>query len=200
MKGDKKAAIGRPRSTTDEEIVIAARQCFLESGVGISVGEIAKELGVSHTTLFNRFGSKEGLMLAALGPPQEIEWISTLDSGPDERPIRSQLVEFAKVIASFFCDLHYRLGLLQAAGIDPSEACDHSKSEQAVQSLVSWLQQAQGEGRLAHCDVEIVASTILGSLQGHAFTNKLHGQEDAPSDSGEYVERLINSMWNGIGV
>ncbi|MEM7602531.1 MAG: TetR/AcrR family transcriptional regulator C-terminal domain-containing protein, partial [Verrucomicrobiota bacterium] len=68
------------------------------------------------------------------------------------------------------------------------------------QSLVSWLQQAQGEGRLAHCDVEIVASIILGSLQGHAFTNQIHGQNNVPSNSEEYVERLINSMWNGIGV
>lgn len=197
--------MGRPRETTDEQIVIASRRCFLERGIGVSAAEIAKELGVSHTTLFNRFGSKEGLMIAALGPPQKVEWVAVLDSGPDERPIRTQLVEHVRVIASFFRELHRGLGLLQAAGIDPARACertrvDHSTPEQAFRALVSWLQRAQEEGRLADCDLETVASTILGSLHGHAFTTQLHGRESAPPASEEYVERFVNVLWRGIGV
>ncbi|MEO1270263.1 MAG: TetR/AcrR family transcriptional regulator [Myxococcota bacterium] len=197
--------MGRPRETTDEQIVIASRRCFLERGIGVSAADIAKELGISHTTLFNRFGSKEGLMIAALGPPQKVEWIVVLDSGPDDRPIRTQLVEHARVIASFFRELHQGLGLLQAAGIDPARACgptrDHSTPEQAFRAFVSWLQRAQEQGRLAdNCDLEIVASTILGSLHGHAFTAQIHGQENAPPASDEYIERFVNVLWHGIGV
>src|SRR5438874_2418920 len=51
--------MGRPKEVTDEEIVVVARRFFLDRGAGVSVHDIAKELGVTHTTLFNRFGSKE---------------------------------------------------------------------------------------------------------------------------------------------
>src|SRR5579864_4634496 len=60
MSSPQTSRMGRPREITDEQIVAAARRCFLERGAGVSAGEIAQELGVSHTTLFNRFGSKEG--------------------------------------------------------------------------------------------------------------------------------------------
>lgn len=55
--------IGRPKEVSDEHIVAIARRCFLERGGSISAADIAREIGVSHTTLFNRFGSKQGLML-----------------------------------------------------------------------------------------------------------------------------------------
>ncbi|MEM9067597.1 MAG: TetR/AcrR family transcriptional regulator C-terminal domain-containing protein [Myxococcota bacterium] len=140
-------------------------------------------------------------MIAALGPPHRAEWIEALHSGPDERPIRLQLVEHARVIALFFRDLHRGLGLLQAAGIDPARACEreHSTPEQAFRAFVSWLQRAQEQRRLAACDIEVVASTILGSLHGHAFTAQIHGQKNAPA-SEEYVERFVNVLWSGIGV
>ena len=197
--------MGRRKETTDEQIIIASRRCFLERGIGISVADIAKELGVSHTTLFNRFGSKEDLMIAALGPPPNVEWMTALEQGPDARPIRTQLVEHAQVIAAFFRGLHRGLGLLQAAGIDPARACErpsfeHSTPEQAFRLVVAWVRRAQEAGHLTDCDLEIVASTVLGSLHGHAFTAQIHGPESAPPASQEYVERFINVLWRGIGV
>ena len=181
-----------------------ARRCLLERGIGVSVADIAKELGVSHTTLFNRFGSREGLLIAALGPPRQVEWLAVLDAGPDERPIQTQLVEHAQVIASFFRELHRGLGLLQAAGIDPGRACeqpavDNVTPEQAFRTFVAWLRRAQEQGRLADCDLETLASTILGSLQGHTTTSQIHPRADGPLASEEYVERLVNMLWLGIG-
>ena len=94
--------MGRPKEVTDEKIVVVARRFFLERGAGVSVHDIAKALGVTHTTLFNRFGSKEALMIAALGPPEKVPWVAALDAGPDDRPIRSQLVEHAKEMSAYF--------------------------------------------------------------------------------------------------
>src|SRR5207249_9328021 len=104
-------AMGRPKEVTDEQIVVAARRCFLERGAGVSAGEIARKLGVSHTTLFNRFGSKEALMVAALAPPQTVPWVTALDAGPDDRPIREQLVEHAKVMSTYFQNLQAGLAV-----------------------------------------------------------------------------------------
>jgi AcrR family transcriptional regulator len=194
--------MGRPREVTDEQIVVAARRCFLKGGAGVSAADIARELGVSHTTLFNRFGSKEGLMLAALGPPKEISWVAALEAGPDERPIRDQLVEHARAMSGYFRDLQAGFGLLEAAGIDPSKChrgCqERSAPEQAYDALVGWLARAQQRGRLGACDVETLATTLLGALQGRAFTARVCGISTSQPPGKDYVERLIDLLWNGV--
>jgi AcrR family transcriptional regulator len=199
--------MGRPREVTDEQIIVAARRCFLKRGAGVSAADIAMELGVSHTTLFNRFGSKEGLMIAALGPPtQKVSWVAALEEGPDERPIRDQLVEHAKVMSVFYQDLQAGVGILQAAGIDVAKAHKKSKAqttpspaEQAYAALVGWLARAQKQGRLGKCDVHTLASTILGALQGWAFTVRVCGLPSSNAAAKDYVERLIELLWNGVG-
>jgi AcrR family transcriptional regulator len=195
--------MGRPKEVTDEQIVVAARRCFLKRGAGVSAADIARELGVSHTTLFNRFGSKEGLMIAALGPPKKVPWVAALEAGPDERPIRDQLIEHARVMSAYFQQLQAGLGVLQAAGIDPAKAYRGHKGEsppvQAYRALVAWLERAQSQGRLASCDVETLASTILGSLHGWAITARVCGESTAPAAGERYVEHFINLLWDGIG-
>lgn len=199
--------MGRPREVTDEQIVAAARRCFLKRGAGVSAADIAKELGVSHTTLFNRFGSKEGLMLAALGPPtQKVSWVAALEEGPDERPVREQLVEHAKVMSVFFQDLQAGFGILQAAGIDVAKAHKKAKGdatlsapEQAYTALVGWIERVQKQGRLGKCDVHTLASTLLGALQGWALTARVCGVPSSNAAAQDYVERLIELLWKGIG-
>lgn len=196
--------MGRPKEVTDEQIVVAARRCFLERGAGVSAQDIAREVGVSHTTLFNRFGSKEALMIAALGPPDHTRWVAALDAGPDARSIREQLVEHAKVMSAYFQDLQGGLALLQAAGIAPSKAFGKGSGDpppvQAFRALTGWLRRAQKQRRLAKCDVDTLAATILGALHGWAFTARVCGQSTAPSAGERHVERFIELLWNGIGV
>ena len=195
--------MGRPKEVTDEKIVATARRCFLEHGAGVSAAEIAGELGVSHTTLFNRFGSKEGLMIAALGPPAEIPWIAALEAGPDERPIREQLNEHAKVMSAYFQHLQAGLGILQAAGITPGRVYQARKGDpppvQGFRALTAWLRRAQSRKRLGKCDVETLASTVLGALHAWAFTARVCGHSTAPAAGERYVEGFIDLLWNGIG-
>jgi len=195
--------MGRPKEVTDAQIVVAARRCFLERGAAVSAVDIASELGVSHTTLFNRFGSKEALMIAALGPPAEVPWVVALEAGPDDRPIREQLIEHAKVMSAYFQDLQAGLGVLQAAGITPGRIHRGRKGEpppvQAFRALTGWLQRAQRGGRLTKCDVDTLASTIIGALHGWAFTARVCGHSTAPVAGERYVEKFIGVLWNGIG-
>lgn len=195
--------MGRPKQVTDDQIVCAARRCFLARGAGVSASEIAAELGVSHTTLFNRFGSKEGLMLAALGPSSHLPWLDALDGGPDARPLRAQLVEHARAMASFFHELHAGLGVLQAAGVDVAKAHaakdGPSPPEQAYAALVGFLERAKADGRLGTCDVHTLASTLLGALQGWAFTARVCGAAARRATGKDYVERLVDLLWDGVG-
>ncbi len=196
--------MGRPKEVTDEQILVAARQCFVARGAGVSAVDIARELGVSHTTVFNRFGSKEALMIAALGPPKDIPWITALEAGPDERPIREQLVAHAKVMSAYFQDLQAGLGVLQAAGIDPAKAYEGLTGEpapvQAFRTLVAWLTRARDEERLANgTDLETLAATLLSALHGWAFTARVCGYSTNGIESDRYAERFVELLWNGIG-
>jgi AcrR family transcriptional regulator len=195
--------MGRPREVTDEEIVVAARRCFLERGAGVSAADIAREIGVSHTTLFNRFGSKERLMLAALGPPKKVPWVAALDEGPDDRPLREQLIEHAKVMSAYFQDLQGGLAILRAAGIDPSKAYrgrrGDSQPVQAYRALVAWLERARSRKRVAARDVETLAATILGALHGWAFTARVCGESTSAAAGERFVERFVELLWDGIG-
>ena len=141
-------------------------------------------------------------MLAALGPPKRIPWVAALESGPDKRPIREQLVEHARVMSGYFQDLQAGLGILQAAGIDSGKAyegCQGGDSQpiHAYRALVAWLERAQGQGRLAPCNVETLASTILSALHGWAFTARVCSESAAAGP--HYVEGFIELLWNGIG-
>lgn len=196
--------MGRPREITDEEIVVAARRCFLARGAGVSAADIGRDLGVSHTTLFNRFGSKEGLMLAALGPPKKVPWVAALEAGPNETPLRDQLIAHAKVMSAYFQDLQAGLGILQAAGIDPAKVCRgsspcESAPKQSYLALVAWLERARSQDRLADCDIDTLASTILGALHGWAFTTRACGESAGKAAGDRYVEKFVELLWAGIG-
>ncbi len=195
--------MGRPKQITDEQIVTVARRCFLERGAGVPAPEIARELGVSHTTLFNRFGSKQALMIAALGPPEKIPWAAALEAGPDDRPIREQLLEHCNVMSAYFQNLQAGLAVLHAAGITPGKVLHACKGEpppvQAFRALTAWLRRAQGQGRLAECNVKTLAATILGALHNWAFTARVCGQSTVPAAGERHVERFIDLLWNGIG-
>src|SRR5690606_40708283 len=61
--------MGRRRQVSDLQITAAAREVFLDRGPNAPVALIAKKLGVSTATLFQRAGSKQQLILMALSQP-----------------------------------------------------------------------------------------------------------------------------------
>jgi AcrR family transcriptional regulator len=201
--GSKIFAMGRPKEVTDEQIIAAARRCFLERGAGVSAIEIGRELGVSHTTIFNRFGSKAVLMVSALGPPEKVPWVAAVEAGPDDRPIQHQLVEHCTVISAYFQELQAGFAVLQAAGITVDKILRSRKGEpppaQAFRALAAWLRRAQTQRRLAKCDVETLTATILGALHNWVFTARVCGHSTTAAAGERYVERFIELLWTGIG-
>jgi hypothetical protein len=47
---------------------------------------------------------------------------------------------------------------------------------QAFRALTAWLRRAQSEGRLAKCDVDTLAATILGALYNWAVSSRVCGR------------------------
>jgi len=133
-----------------------------------------------------------------------VPWVAALEAGPDERPIRAQLVEHGTVMSAYFQELQSGLALLQAAGISAKKAYGRHKGEpppaQAFRALTAWLRRAQRQKRLAKCDVETLAATILGALHGWASTARVCGKPTAAADGARHVDRFVDLLWNGIGL
>lgn len=67
-------SLGRRRAAVDRTaaaVLSAARELVAESGKGFAVGTLARRAGVSRATVYNRFGSKAGV-LDALRPPRTL--------------------------------------------------------------------------------------------------------------------------------
>ncbi len=75
--------MARPRNLTDTQILYEARACFLEHGAAVSTTVIAERLGISHGVLFQRFGTKDQLLRAALRFPTRTTGVDDPDAvGP----------------------------------------------------------------------------------------------------------------------
>jgi hypothetical protein len=142
-------------------------------------------------------------MVAALGPPEKVPWVAAVEAGPDERPLRDQLVDHCTVISAYFEKLQAGLSVLQAAGITVEKILRNRKGEpppaQAFRALTDWLRRAQDQRRLAKCDVETLAATILGALHNWVFAARVCGHSTTAAAGERYVERFIELLWNGIG-
>jgi AcrR family transcriptional regulator len=193
--------MARPQEVTDDAILAAARRRFLSGGAQVSASEIARDLGVSHTTVLGRFRTKEALLIAALGPPEEVPFARELSAGPDERPIREQLVEVGLILSSYFQELSAGIAVLQAAGIPRRKVIGKHKDPppaQALRALSAWLARARREGRIGPCDVEVLATTLIGALHSRAFAARACGCELSPEDGSAFVERFVDLLWTGI--
>ena len=193
--------MARPRQYSDEQILEAARDCFLEHGAAVSTTVIARRIGLSQAALFKRFGTKEELMMAALRPGPEMvrELVHWLELGPDERPIPDQLLDLGQQVRRFFGRLLPRVALLRSAGHGPPE-CSKGRPlpPQVVHAaLAAWLAQAADQGRIQAGNERAAAYALLGALNLQAFLNYNSGAEHADPDGLE-LRALIQVLWRGL--
>lgn len=193
--------MGRPRTITDEAILQTARDVFLEQGPGASTASIAQRMGISQASLFKRFGTKEELLIAALHPPQPA-WQERLEEGPDERPIREQLHELAREVATFMKEIIPRVSMLRAAGIDIEQLMRirhrHPPPLKHFRVLVSWFEMAIARGRVRPGVAEVYAITVLGSINATAFFEHLAGQPIMANDPDQIAGDIIETLWRAM--
>ena len=141
--------MGRPRTHSDEEILEAARGCFLAQGPGVSISTIASELGLSGPAIIHRFGSKQQLLIAAMCPDPAQLPLQALRRGVSDEPIPIQMGKVAREIAAYLRRVLPRLAVLRAAGISPFDAWSHYEAPPPIiihRALTAWVTEALNEG------------------------------------------------------
>jgi AcrR family transcriptional regulator len=193
--------VARPRSRTDEEILDAARACFLELGPSVSTTVIAHRLGLSGPALFHRFGSKQQLLIAAMCPDSSELPLKSLGRAVDDRPIPAQLHVIAAEITDHLKRVMPRLAVLRAAGISPLEAWKHYEAPPPLlihRGLTDWISRALDAGRLRPCDASHTASAFMGALQSQAILHMAGRPIASPAETESYIEQLVQIFWVGL--
>ena len=215
--------MSRPRTISDEQLLEAARDVFLEHGPGASVGLIAQRLGVSHAALFQRVGSKEQLLLRSLLP--ERARLAQVLAGPAPAPSDPQdcalaLREALATLMSFLRRALPGIVVLRCSGHAPGHAPKHAQERAPGQAsepphtpeampallrrqLQGWLLQASQALRPGALDEErawALAEGLLGAMEARCFNDYLSGATHEPwqDDPQERDRAFLDALIQGL--
>ncbi|HTE51451.1 MAG TPA: TetR/AcrR family transcriptional regulator [Kofleriaceae bacterium] len=189
--------MSRPRQVSDEEILRVARECLIARGPTISTSEIARQSGVSQAVIFQRFGTKDHLVRAALDSPGAPDWLELARRGPDQRPGREQLLELAVAIHGFFDEMVPRWEALRGCGVQPDWNEDDSPPLRFHRTLSGWFTRARTRGLLVDHDARGAALGFLGALQVRPWFQ--HVAQQAPGRGARaYVETVVDLFWAAL--
>jgi len=194
--------MSRPRQVSDEQILTAAREAFLELGPAASTAVIAEKLGVSQAALFKRFGSKDKLLVRALVPQQDPPWIAICDLGPDDRPLDVQLIELGLSVAEFFEKFVPCMAVLRAAGVHPEFAeimgQDKPPPVRGTDSFIAFVRRAQRAGQLRDdLDPRVFVSSFLGGLLHRAFIDFVSAGHLEMQSAEDHVNAVVPLLLRG---
>jgi AcrR family transcriptional regulator len=197
--------MARPVSISDETILDAARQVFLERGIQATTAEVAERASVSEGSIFKRFKSKIGLFRAAMGEQlDEPSWLKQLPHRVGRHEdLREGLFELGMEIVDFFREL---MPLVMMNWSNPgADGLPAIASEpdppplRALKSMTAFFEAEMRAGRLRRHDPEIIARTFVGGLNHFVFMDVVfRGREELPLAQATYVRGLVNLLWKGI--
>jgi AcrR family transcriptional regulator len=194
--------MARPRQVLDEEILVAARACFIEHGASVSTETIAARLGVSGPALLKRFGSKRELLKAAFSVGQPPPWLHLLEEGPDASELMVQIRELAGAIDAFFREMVPAFAVMREAGITPEEWRGDNKDvpapARASIAMAGWFRRAQEQGRLREGDPAVMASLFLAGLQHRYFLAHVTNQSVPTEAEDPWLDRMVDIFWRGV--
>jgi AcrR family transcriptional regulator len=184
--------MGRRRQVSDREISAAAREVFLDRGPKAPVAMVAKKLGVSTATLFQRTGSKQQLMLMALQPERTV--INEVERGVlPEVPVREQLGAVLIELNEYLGTLISGSVTLRAAGIEPELP---EPTPQRLRVLLSqWLAQAVTAGLLTVRDTRTTADVLIGTLESRHIHAYMQQQQLSSKQHREYIQAMLDVVF-----
>ncbi len=198
--------MARPPKITNEEILIAARQVFLEQGSNASTLLIAEKAGISEASIFKRFATKQALFLAAMGITEIREWVDVLTSGIPTADIKSELMEICGQMLEFYQEVMPRVFMMMTQGNSPHPLVVPSPPVRDTQLLARYLDRAIAQGYLRSCDTITLAHMLVGTMTHYVVTQNIATKwpVDLPSPEIKSIEptifihNLIEMIWDGI--
>ncbi|MEH2139106.1 TetR/AcrR family transcriptional regulator [Nostoc sp.] len=200
---------------TNQQILEAARQVFLQHGFGASTLEIAQQAGISEASIFKRFSTKEELFFAAMGIPEKPLWVNELESLCGKGNLKENLINICFKIMEFYSEVLPQIMMLRSRGNAlPEPGGKEPGPIRDVKALTAFLQYEINQNRLRPCNPQTVAHILLGSLMNYVFLEQISSQaiiETANLPIGIYlnsevraiqvsafIQSFVDIVWQGI--
>jgi AcrR family transcriptional regulator len=163
--------MGRTPSISDEQILEAARQVFMEHGFRASTALLAERAGVSEGTLFNRFHSKEGLFAEAMtfdSMASLEETVGHLDRATSiEEALTGLVIRLVEKMRVVFPRM-----MLMWASVTPRvffQSMEAPPPLRILAGLEAWVRRQVEAGALRVADPQVFARMLLGLCTHFVF-------------------------------
>lgn len=191
--------MGRHKIIEDEQLLAKARDVFMRDGMSVGSRQIAQEIGISSSVLFQRFGSKEELFFAAMTPPTP-DMEALLAPGDPTDPPQVRLERISAGLLEYFRQLGPVLAALSAhpAFHYPTFAQRHPTSslETLIAGLMTALAEQRRRGEIDCPEVGPVVFHLVSVAYALAMFERL-GVHDGRFGEGT-VRALTDVLWHGI--
>ena len=190
--------MGRNRSISDQDILVHAREVFLESGASGSTKEIARRAGVSEATLFLRFPTKVTLFLSAMIPPKAD--VEALFKDLENLSMRTRLELIGHRLLAHFRSLIptvMRLTMHPNINIrDIATSFDEPPYEGYCGALAEYLKRMKEKGLAEVDDPFGAAALFVSAIHGLALFElaDMHGANQLD----QAVEVFVQALWRGL--
>jgi AcrR family transcriptional regulator len=196
--------MARKATITNEQILEAAREVFLEKGIRATVAEVAERAGIAGGSVFNRFTSKEELFCAAMradmGDPA---WMPLLERHARSPNVDRALIEIGRELIAFFRKI---LPVMMMSwsntgekGVPPHLEAPDPPPLRGLRLTTAFFESQMRLGHIARHDPEILARVFLGSLLNYVFFElvmQAHAQRPLPEQT--YLRGLVQLLFKGI--
>jgi AcrR family transcriptional regulator len=195
--------LGRPQRVDDRDILAAARRVFLERGPAATTREVAQAAGVSQAVLFQRFKTRDDLLLAALLPaPPDLDGLLGPMNDLHRLGPRAYLVEVGLRALDFFIaatPAFFHLIVHPAFRREVfARVHEHVPIVALVAGLAERLQELQQDGQIADCDPRSASEALMGFAHNLGMFGTIAGQSLTAEVCRERVERFVDVLWRGL--
>lgn len=189
--------MGRRKLIEDEALLAKVREIVVREGMSVSSHKIAREIGISSAVLFQRFGSKENLLFAAMVPPAPDVEALLGDSGQHPSVQLEQLVQ--GLLAYFREIVPVMLPLAGQPSFD-FEAFRGAHPGSPLEVLIDELMASwEDKHRAGEIDCPDVGALIIHVV---AVAHSLAMFERLGVHSGTFqrdiAQRLARLLWRGL--
>ena len=171
-----------------DAILDAAKHVFLREGYSASMDLVAAEAGVSKQTVYNHFGSKEGLFRAIVDDLSS-EFLDVLVEHDGARADPASTLEavarrFLKLLLTpSYLALHRMLVAEAPRFPDLAREIYVGGPARAVSELALYLAEESRKGTLAVADPALAAEQFFGALLGNLQLRALLSPREAPGEA-----------------
>lgn len=194
---------GRPLTLSDDALLDAARDVFLQRGLSATTAEIARRARISESVIFYRYKTKEALLIAVfereLVTPPAFAKLARLggvgEIADNLFDAGMALVELSQRVLPFMmmaCFSRTKLNVLAKHTQKP-----HPMRQEMIDILSRYFAAEMRAGRVRAVETEILARTFLGGITQFVMSQYMApppSELDAPS----FLRGMIGVLLHGV--